>query len=232
MPDSPALLSDRILNYHFELQPDWALPEGVALLFPYDYPETRKAMTAFYRKYYSDRRKRVFLFGINPGRFGAGVTGIPFTDPIRLADDCDIPNSFPARGELSSDFVYRAVQALGGPEAFYGRFYITSVCPLGFLKNGKNYNYYDDAALLEAVRPHILEHLLAQVPLGARRKVAVSLGRGKNFAHLQALNDELELFEDVRPLPHPRWIMQYRRRELDAHVKAYTKILQQAWTSG
>jgi len=111
----PAKLADRILDYHFQLRPDWELPEGVELLFPYDRPETRAAMTAFYQKYYDDRDGRVFLFGINPGRFGAGVTGIPFTDPVRLQADCGIPNPFRERAELSSDFVYRVVRALGGP---------------------------------------------------------------------------------------------------------------------
>jgi hypothetical protein len=224
----PSKLADRILDYHFQLRPDWELPEGVELLFPYDRPETRAAMTAFYQKYYDDRDGRIFLFGINPGRFGAGVTGIPFTDPVRLQADCDIPSPFRERAELSSDFVYRVVRALGGPRAFYGRFFITSVCPLGFLKNGKNYNYYDDAALLEAVRPHISNHLRYQRQLGANPSVAISVGRGKNFTLLQQLNEELGLFEKVEALPHPRWVMQYRRRNLNDHLQAYCDKLLRA----
>jgi hypothetical protein len=43
-----------------------------------------KICSSFYQKYYADNKKRSLIIGINPGRFGAGVTGIPFTDPIRL----------------------------------------------------------------------------------------------------------------------------------------------------
>ena len=35
------------------------------------------------------------IFGINPGRFGAVLPGIPFTDPIRLKKECGIDNHLP-----------------------------------------------------------------------------------------------------------------------------------------
>ncbi len=37
---------------------------------------------------------RYLILGINPGRFGGGITGIPFTDPIRLQNICGIENDF------------------------------------------------------------------------------------------------------------------------------------------
>lgn len=39
------------------------------------------------------------ILGINPGRFGAGTTGIAFIDPIRLENECGINNSFPKKVE-------------------------------------------------------------------------------------------------------------------------------------
>ena len=50
--------------------------------------------------------QRHLLLGINPGRFGGGVTGIPFTDPIRLQNVCGIENNFEKKQELSSVFIY------------------------------------------------------------------------------------------------------------------------------
>lgn len=207
--------SKNILDYHFNLSTDLPLPEGVSWLFPYDNEETRRCMQLFYKKYYHDNKERILILGINPGRFGAGITGVPFTDPIRLHDVCGIENAFQKRQELSSLFIYDLVDALGGPEAFYRQFYISSICPLGFMKDGKNYNYYDSAELTEAVLPLIRDHLLAQVAMGSRTDVVFSLGKGKNFVFLQKLNEKMQLFDKLVPLPHPRWVMQYRLKQKD-----------------
>ncbi len=214
-----------ILGYHFDLQTEIALPDNVEWLFPYSNPETRRCMTDFYRRFYDDKRTRTMLVGINPGRFGAGVTGVPFTDPLLLETACQIPNDFPKRRELSSIFVYEFINALGGVETFYQSFYITSICPLGFIKDGKNYNYYDSRALQDAVMPMILENLKAQISFGANTEVVYSMGKGKNFKFLKALNDEHELFENVVPLPHPRWVMQYRLKSKDVFVEEYVQTL-------
>ena len=169
--------ADRVLDFHRQLSPDWDLPEGYELLFPFSNPDTWTAMSSFYRGYYADTAPRVFLFGINPGRFGAGVTGVPFTDPVRLAERCGIDNPFHKRQELSSVFIYLVVDALGGPAAFYQRYYITSVCPLGFVGNGVNVNYYDDRQLQSAVEPRIIDNFNTQLPfglLGAGKKLPIS----------------------------------------------------------
>ncbi len=224
----PMTFAERVLNYHRSLKPNWALPDGVELLFPYQAPETWAAMEAFYRKFYSDEHPRLFLFGINPGRFGAGVTGVPFTDPIRLESACGIANPFRKRPELSSVFVYEVVEALGGPSAFFGRCYITSLSPLGFVRDGKNLNYYDDSALLTAVEPHIENNLRTQAEFGMASRTVLCLGQGKNFTHFERLNQRLQLFERILPLPHPRWVMQYRRKRLSEFVDAYRRALEEA----
>ncbi len=217
--------SANILEYHFGLKTDIALPDHVEWLFPYDDPETKRCMTEFYGRFYNDDAQRVILLGINPGRFGAGVTGVPFTDPLLLEEVCQIPNDFHKRRELSSAFVYEFIHALGGVEQFYQDFYITSICPLGFIKDGKNYNYYDSRALQEAVMPMILDNLNTQISFGANTEVAYSMGKGKNFKFLKTLNDKYKLFERVVPLPHPRWVMQYRLKFKDTFVEEYVHAL-------
>lgn len=212
---------DKVLNFHKTLKPDWPLPEGFGLLFPFDQPETLHSMGAFYHKYYGDQGPRVFIFGINPGRFGAGITGVPFTDPVRLAEVCGIANPFHKRQELSSVFIYHIVEAMGGPEIFYRDHYITSVCPLGFIRNGVNVNYYDDRQLQTAVEPYIIDNFNTQLPFGARGREAVCLGQGKNFKYLQKLNERMQWFDKIHPLPHPRWVMQYRRKTMDKYIEDY-----------
>ena len=106
--------SKQVLSYHFSLTADIELPQGIEWLLPYSDEETRKCMSLFYNQFYNDRHSRTFILGINPGRFGAGLTGVPFTDPIRLKQ-LGIENSFPAKPELSSVFVYEMIAACGGP---------------------------------------------------------------------------------------------------------------------
>lgn len=220
--------AQHVLDFTKTLHPHLQLPPGFDLLFPYDNAETLWVMTAFYEKYYTDNNPRVFIFGINPGRFGAGVTGVPFTDPIRLETECNIDNNFAKKPELSSVFVYQFIHAYGGLEAFYNKFYITSLSPLGFTKNGININYYDDKKLQAAIEPFIINSILTQQQFGCSRKVALCMGQGQNAAYFQKINEKYGFFEQIIPLPHPRWVMQYRRKRVEEFVEMYVENLGKA----
>lgn len=221
--------SSRIIKYHFGLRvksEKIQLPPKVEWLFPYSVAETRSVMTQFYDKYYGDFNPRKLIFGINPGRLGAGITGVPFTDPVRLQVECGIENSFPQKRELSAEFIYSIVHKYGGLEKFYTEFYISSVCPLGFVKEGINFNYYDDKNLQQSVRQFIVENISIQIKLvNGNREIAFCLGEGKNFAFFEKLNEEHNFFEKIIPLPHPRWIMQYKRKSLDQYLDLYLQRL-------
>src|SRR5262245_14848932 len=104
---------------------------------PYEERAVRGYVRAFLDRFFADDDERTLVIGINPGRFGAGITGVTFTDPVALADFCGIPNDMPRRRELSSVFVYELVERMGGAEAFYKRFFLTAASPLGFTRNGK-----------------------------------------------------------------------------------------------
>ncbi len=136
------------LLHHFETldaTPLPPLPDGVEWLNPLrTYPETRVVFQAFLERFYADEAPRTLILGINPGRFGGGITNIAFTDPVLLEQVYGISNGFEKRAELSAQFVHRVIDAYGGSAAFYQRYYINSICPLGFVKGGKNYNYYDE----------------------------------------------------------------------------------------
>ena len=86
-------LVDEILNFYFSLPKTFSPPNDVEVIFPFNYPETRRVMETFYRKYYNDTAPRTLLLGINLGRNGAGLTGVCFTDPILMEEKCGISNN-------------------------------------------------------------------------------------------------------------------------------------------
>ncbi|RME10416.1 MAG: DUF4918 family protein, partial [Bacteroidetes bacterium] len=61
--------------------------------------------------------------------------------------------------------------------------------------------------------------------MGMDNSRCICLGEGKNFKFLKKLNEEQGFFEEVVPLSHPRFIMQYRRKKLDDYLKAYLDVL-------
>ncbi|HEY4786000.1 MAG TPA: uracil-DNA glycosylase family protein [Bacteroidales bacterium] len=222
--------AEKVLQFNQSLFLDNSLlPQGIEVMNPFRNPEIGRITGNFYRKFFSDERKRHLIIGINPGRFGGGVTGIPFTDPHKLKNDCGITIGKLTAPELSADFVYKVIAAFGGAEKFYGQFFVSAICPLGFVKklNGKetNYNYYDSRELQTAVSGFILETLRKQIEFGIHRDVCFCLGTGKNFDYLSKLNSEHHFFKTIVPLDHPRFIMQYRRKKIDEYVEKYLEAL-------
>jgi hypothetical protein len=214
-----------ILSFIKNLSFPFALPDEIKVMNPFLNRDALTVCEYFYEKYYNDHNNRWMIIGINPGRFGGGVTGIPFTDPIRLQNDCGIVNSWPKKHELSSLFIYETINAFGGPEAFYSQFYFTAVSPLGFTKNNKNLNYYDDKNLQNDIKDFAVDCMTKQFKFGINRDVAFCLGDGKNYKYLSKLNSENKFFEQIIPLPHPRFIMQYKLKRKGEYVKAYLQHL-------
>src|ERR1700743_72531 len=107
------MLADQILPFLFHLRLPFTLPDGVGALDVHGDKAVQEVCTRFYKKYYHQKQQRKLLLGINPGRFGGGVTGIPFTDPIRLEHECGISNAWPKKQELSSLYIYDMIKAFG-----------------------------------------------------------------------------------------------------------------------
>jgi hypothetical protein len=203
------------------------LPPGIRVMNPYrEFEGAMSIADIFYHKYYNDHEQRSLILGINPGRFGAGVTGVPFTDPKRLVSECHIPYNGKATHEPSSVFIYEMIHAYGGVEAFYKKIYINSVCPLGFTikdKEGKekNYNYYDSKELISSVKDYIIDNIRKQIALGVRADVCFCFGTGKNENYLRKLNEEHHFFKKIIALEHPRFIMQYKAANKQFYIDKY-----------
>jgi hypothetical protein len=118
------------------------------------------------------------------------------------------------------------IQAAGGPAAFYRQCFIGSVCPLGFVRNGTNINYYDDQELLRSVEPFIIEQMHRLLSFPYQRKRCICIGGEKNFKYLQKLNARHHWFDEIVPVPHPRFIMQYRRRFVNDYVVQYLRAME------
>ena len=221
-------LASHINAFNRRLDITCPLPDGISVMNPYrDYGHVLHWTDAFYKRFYGDLNPRRLILGINPGRLGAGQTGIPFTDSKRLWTYFRLGSPDELTHEASAAFVYRMIDAYGGVNEFYGRFLVSSICPLGFVqdKNGKqiNYNYYDSAQLQKAVTPFIVQCMEEQLSCSIDSSVVYCLGTGKNYKFLAQLNEEHKWFHAIVPLEHPRFIMQYKSSRVEEYIQKYLK---------
>lgn len=161
--------------------------EGIAILD--GFLREQAMVRAFYRAYYALPRRRVVVCGINPGRLGAGKTGLPFLDydTLRrlLADRFAMDGR--RGGERSAAFVASVMDHFGASR-FFDRVYLTNLSWFGFMRAGRNLNYDrlppeiqgellgDFLAEMDIVRPRII------VP--AARSVAEGLARLRDAGKL------------------------------------------------
>lgn len=219
--------ADKVIEFNQHLKYTGTLPKGFDIKNPFlENPETMVVMSAFYHKYYDDTQPRRLIVGINPGRLGAGTTGVPFTDTKRLEDFCGIKMKSANTHEPSSMFVYDMITAYGGVEKFYQEFYINSIFPLAIVRDKKgkwlNANYYDDKALFKAVKDYMIQSIRENIKLGLDTSEVFSLGK-KNAEYLEKLNDEEHFFDKITPLEHPRYIQQYKTKMKDFYITKYLK---------
>ena len=201
------------------------LPDSVEVLRPYRNATVRAAVRHLCETFYSDAPPRLSIWGINPGRFGAGLTGLAFTDPFAWSNDLRFESCITGRRELSAEFVYRVIAAYGGPMAFYRDFYLSALSPLGFVRGTSNLNFYDDPELLRVMVPLIQRWTKKQISFGLRTDSTVVLGTGKLRHCMEEYVRTQCGFSNVVYLEHPRFIMQYRRRQVESYIQKYVDTL-------
>lgn len=221
--------AEQVIAFNEYLTYSGELPEGFVVLNPYlDNPETMEVMQKFYHKYYNDSHKRKFIIGINPSRYGAGVTGVPFTDTKRLEAVCGIKMESARTHEVSSVFIYDMIEDYGGADIFYKEMYINSPFPLAIVRKAKkgwvNANYYDDKKLFEAVKDFMIDSLKKHMSLNLDPSEVFILGK-KNADFISSLNKEAKLFDRMTVLEHPRYIQQYKSKEKQLYIDKYILAL-------
>lgn len=162
---------------------------------------------AFYDKYYIDNVPRIVLCGINPGRNGAGKTGVPFLDFHSLSQL--LPNIDNHDKELSAKFIYDIILHFGA-EKFFKYVYLTNISWFGFANEKGNVNYYDlDTDLqdtftngfveeMEAIRP------LTIIPLSKRVEATLQNMKMQNLLP----------YPISKPLGHPYYYSNFKSRRV------------------
>ena len=212
--------SSKAINYFCNLKTPHIKSSGVGVINPYEKDDVKEIVKKFYAKFYDDQNERLFIIGINPGRFGGGLTGIAFTDPVALRENCKIENNLSNRKELSSKFVYAVAKKFGSVENFFSKVFLTALYPFAIIKDGKNYNYYDEKNLAENLRIDIVQNINSQIAFGARRDYVILLGK-MNADYFSSINEEYSFFKEIIVLEHPRYIMQYKLKQIDSYIKKY-----------
>ncbi len=187
--------------------------EGICVLS--DFLQHPDVMDAFWSRYYGNQLPREVICGLNPGRLGAGLTGVPFTDFQTLSRW--LPGIERQDTEPSAQFFAKVVDAMG-VEAFFRRFYVTNVSAVGYVKDGKNLNYHDlPEAALRVVERNFMEEMAAVGPVRI-----IALGRQAYATAIRLLSSSVG---SVEYLPHPSWIMRYHPHDVDEWAHRYSGLL-------
>ncbi|MCW8803864.1 MAG: DUF4918 family protein [Ignavibacteriaceae bacterium] len=212
--------STKAIKYFNNLKTPKIKNLGIEIISPYEKTVVKEIVKKFYSKFYADEMGRIFMLGINPGRFGGGLTGIAFTDPVALRESCGIENSLGNRKELSSKFIYSVAEKFAGADKFFSKVFPTALYPFAIIKDGKNYNYYDDKSLADKLKTEIIKTVELQIEFGARRDFAILLGK-RNAEFFYPINENHKFFNRIFVLEHPRYIMQYKLKQIDRYIKKY-----------
>ena len=199
------------------------MPEGVELHNPFEDLARRIAITRFCEIYYGDDRPRAHLVGINPSRLTKTSTGVNYTDGYSLETFCNIQNDFSKKREVTARFFYQVVEAYGGCTKFYGDVFAWAAMPIGVTRHGKYKNYYD-SELLPSLEEVVIKNLewMRNVPSNGTL-IVIGIGQNKDF--IENLDWINKFYRKVVYLPHPRWIVQYKSRDIDKYISMYMDAL-------
>lgn len=212
--------ASKAITYFCKLELPYKSLSGIEIINPYNSDEVKSVVKKFFKKYYDDSNERIFIIGINPGRFGGGLTGISFTDPVALREYCGIENNLGNKKELSSKFIYSLANKFGGTEKFFSNVFLTALYPFALIKDGKNFNYYDDKDVKELLLNDITRNIKSQISFGARKDFAILLGK-KNAEYFSTINNKHKFFREIIMVEHPRYIMQYKLKNIDYYINKY-----------
>ena len=71
----------------------------------------------------------------------------------------------------------------------------------------------------------ILESLKKQISFGIDTSVCYCIGSGENFKFLTKINEQYHFFDQIISLEHPRFIMQYHKKDRDKYLEKYLDAL-------
>jgi single-strand selective monofunctional uracil DNA glycosylase len=209
--------------------------EARHILLPLDYAwENHRA----YLETHARSGLDAVLFGMNPGPWGMGQTGVPFGDPGLVRDflgisgpvespkggheRCPIRGFESPRGEVSGQRLWGGAKAcFGTADAFFARFFVANYCPLLFL-GASGANLTPDklpAAWMAPVLEACDEHLRAVVAAVEPKRV-IGIGAWATKRARETLGGDFEIGTMLHPSPASpianRGWLEAARKQLDA----------------
>lgn len=185
-----------------------------------EFLDNKKNIIEFHKKYIQPNRPEIVICGVNPGRFGAGLTGIPFIDFDSLSKM--LPRIKYFDSEKSAKFFFSVVQAFG-IEQFYQKFHVTNISWYGFsmIDKEKNVNYYN---LPVDVQKHLFEKFVEEMNF-INPKIIIPLSKDVQNQLLILKSNEQIKAEITPNLNHPSWVMTYKRNEVELWKEKYIHLL-------
>ncbi|WP_432354389.1 uracil-DNA glycosylase family protein [Sporosarcina sp. A2] len=160
------------------------------------FTDQAELVRSYYKKFYSKPGRRIVFCGINPGQYGAGKTGVPFIDFDGISRL--LPGHERQDKERSAQFMLSIIEEYGAGE-FQDAVYLTNLSWYGFLRDGKNLNYY---ILPRNVRHHFTKSFVEEMKI-VQPSFIVPLSEevGRTLRQLVA-DDQLD-YPIAERLPHP-----------------------------
>lgn len=160
------------------------------------FTEQAELVRSYYKKFYSKPGRRIVLCGINPGKYGAGITGVPFIDFHGIS------RLLPGHGrqdkERTAQYMLSIIEEYGAGE-FQDAVYLTNLSWYGFLRNGRNLNYY---ILPRNVRHYFIESFVEEMKI-VQPSFIVPLSEEVGRTLRQMAKDGQLDYPIAERLPHP-----------------------------
>jgi len=180
--------------------------------------KNKEVVFEFNCKYIEPNKPKIVICGINPGRFGAGKTGIPLLDFPSLSKILPNMNEIPhEKPEKSAKFIFSIIEHFGVND-FFKQFYLTNISCIGFYctKTKKNINYYE---LPLSIQYFLFDNFSKEINY-IKPKIIIPLGKEVEKNLIMDLKHEHKINTEIGTrLPHPS--TRYARKD------DYIKLLEQ-----
>lgn len=182
--------------------------------------ENIKLVQRYYQTFYPTQEKRVVLCGINPGRNGAGKTGIPFID---FSGASHLLSGIGQNDrEQSAQFILSIINAIES-NIFHKNVYMTNISWFGFIKEGRNLNYN---RLPSPLPTTFTESFIAEMDI-VQPKIIVPLSIEVEKTLKQMKKDKRLNYRLAPRLPHPYYCSIGKRpvKYKEVYLKRITELM-------
>ena len=187
-----------------------------------DFLDNKDNIINFHKKYVEPNSPRVVICGINPGRNGAGLTGIPFIDFESLSNM--LPDIQKKDWEQSAKFFFSVIQEFG-IEEFYKNFHVTNISWFGFsrIDKPKNVNYFEKDIFTE-IAIYLIDKFVEEMEL-INPDYIIPLSKTVKY-ELEKLKKQGKIRAEIGTcINHPSWVVTYRRKDLSIWRQKYIDTL-------